>query len=94
MPAQKMAAAPAGSAVYVQIASLRSPKEAHDMATRIATEQADTLGAVGTRVTPVVLGNMGTFYVVNVGPVASAAAGEGLCKKLQSNGVDCFLATP
>jgi SPOR domain len=42
----------------------------------------------------VVLGNMGTFYAVHVGPVASAAAGEGLCKKLKGSGVDCFLAAP
>lgn len=93
-PAPKPQAKPgkmtAKSGLFVQVASLRSPKEADDLAARLTSEHAD----VTTRVIPMVLGNMGTFYAVQAGPVANAAAGEGLCKKLRGNGVDCFIATP
>ena len=41
---------------------------------------------------PVVLGNMGTFYVVRVGPFADERASEHFCGKLQKAGVDCFAA--
>ena len=98
-PAQPVAAGKAAAktskaGVYLQVASLRSLKDADAFAARLKTEQAALLASVGTRVLPVVVGNMGTFYAVHVGPVASAAAGAGLCKKLALNGVDCFIATP
>lgn len=93
-PAGKAAAKAPKNGIYLQVASLRSPKDAEAFAANLKTEQAALLASVGTRVIPVVLGNMGTFYAVHVGPVATAAAGAGLCKKLKSNGVDCFIATP
>ncbi len=98
-PAQPVAAGKATAktpkaGVYLQVASLRSPKDADAFAARLKTEQAALLASIGTCVIPVVVGNMGTFYAVHVGPVASAAAGAGLCKKLTLNGVDCFIATP
>ncbi len=93
-PAPKPSVKPSKGTVFLQVASLRSPKEADALAAKLTAEQAKVLGGVGTRVKSVVLGNMGTFYAVHVGPVATAAAGEGLCKKLRGNGVDCFIATP
>jgi hypothetical protein len=93
-PAPKANPKAAKGSVFLQVASLRSPKEADDFAARLGAEQSKILDGVETRVKPVVLGNMGTFYAVHVGPFASATAGEGLCTKLRANGVDCFVATP
>ncbi len=93
-PTAKSVAVLAKTGVFVQVASLRTSKEAEDVAARLTTDHAALMSKVSTRVTPVVLGNMGTFYAVQVGPVATATAGEGLCKKLRSKSVDCFVATP
>ncbi len=80
--------------IYLQLASLRSPAEADGLAARLGAEHADLLSGIEPRVKPVVLGNMGTFYSVRVGPVATAAAGNSLCAKLRGKGVDCFIASP
>ena len=93
-PAKAKSAALAKGTIYMQVASLRSQAEAEAFAGRLSSEQADALGGAGTRIEPVVLGNMGTFYSVRVGPVATKAAGNTLCAKLRGKGVDCWLATP
>jgi len=93
-PAAIAAAAPATGGVFLQVASLRTTGEAEALASKLSSEHAATLGGVAPSVTPVVLGNMGTFYSVRLGPVASKSAGTGLCAKLRKEGVDCYLATP
>ena len=80
--------------IYLQIAALRSPRDAEGLAARLAAEHGDVLSGIEPQVTPVVLGNMGTFYAVRVGPVATASAGNSLCAKLRGKGVDCFIASP
>lgn len=83
------AAAPAGR-YTAQIATVRSPEEAEAIARRMRTERGALLGKLQTDVSPVVLGSMGTFYVVRVGPFADERASERFCGKLQQEGVDCF----
>lgn len=96
-PAPQPAAAkaePQQTGIFLQLASLRSQADAQLKAGQIAADHAATLGEIGASVTPTVIGNMGTFYAVRVGPVASKAAGQSLCTKLRQEGVDCFFATP
>ena len=80
--------------IYLQVASLRTTGEADALAAKLASDHAATLAGIQPSVAPTVLGNMGTFYAVRLGPVASKGAGQNLCAKLRKEGVDCFLATP
>ena len=82
------------SGIYLQVASLRSEADAQSTAAKLAGDHAGTLSGVGTDIMPAVIGNMGTFYNVRLGPVASKAAGQTLCAQLRREGVDCFFATP
>ena len=40
-----------------------------------------------------VLGNMGTFYRVRIGPYADAKEPQQLCGGLRSSGFDCLVVT-
>ncbi len=86
-------ATPAGR-YRAQIATVRSPEEAQIIARRMQTERKALLGDRRADVEPVVLGNMGTFYAVMVGPFADERASEKFCGKLQGEGFDCFVAEP
>ncbi len=86
-------AAPTGR-YRAQVATVRSPEEAEIIARRIETERKALLGNRQANVEPVVLGNMGTFYAVMVGPFADERASEKFCGKLQGEGLDCFVAEP
>ena len=77
-----------------QIATVRSPEEAELIARRMRTERKALMGNLEAEVSPVVLGNMGTFYAVLVGPFPDERASERFCGKLQGEGVDCFVAEP
>ncbi len=97
-PSIAEAAKPAGKAaktgLFLQIASLRSEADAQAAAAKLAGDHAATLAGVETAIAPSVIGNMGTFYNVRLGPVASKAAGQTLCAQLRREGVDCFFAAP
>ena len=58
-----------------------------------ATEHGGELGARQPEVTEAVLGNMGTFYRVRVGPYADAKEPQQLCGGLRSSGFDCLVVT-
>lgn len=86
--------AKAGGGLYLQVASLRTTSEAQAMADKLAADHAAALDGLSPSITPTVLGNMGTFYAVRLGPVASKAAGTAVCARLRKEGVDCFFSTP
>jgi SPOR domain len=90
VPAPKSAIRPG---LYLQIASLRTESDAQAMADTMARQHAATLAGLPPVVVPAVLGNMGAFYAVRVGPLASRAAGTALCGKLRKEGVDCYFAS-
>ena len=87
-------AAKASGGLYLQVASLRTTGEAQVVADKLSADHATALGGLSPSITPTVLGNMGTFYAVRLGPVASKAAGTTVCARLRKEGVDCFFATP
>jgi len=80
--------------LYLQLASLRTPVEADAFSAKLTSEHAAAIAGLEPSVAPSILGNMGTFYTVRLGPVASKAAGSAVCAKLRKEGVDCFFSTP
>ncbi|MDX2258128.1 MAG: SPOR domain-containing protein [Hyphomicrobiaceae bacterium] len=89
-PAAPAAAAPAG-ALSLRVAAVRSRTEADRIAGELAARHGRTIGARVPTIEEAVFGNMGTFYQVNVGPFASAAETDGVCKALKTSGYDCFV---
>ncbi len=91
-PAARVARADKPRGRYsLQIAALRSPEEANAKVVELMAKHGKLLGNRLPRVDKTVLGNMGTFYRVHVGPFVSKAESLRFCNKLRRVGVDCFL---
>lgn len=85
-------AIPSG-AYRLQIATVRSRKDAEAVAARVRKEH---VGAIGNRVLEVdetVFGGMGTFYRVRLGPYADVGEPQTLCNQLRPQGYDCLVVT-
>ena len=78
----------------IQIGMMRTEAEAQALSTRVKREHPDALGAREAEIDEAVVGNMGSFYRVRVGPFASAQEGQAACAKLKGAGIDCLLVTP
>jgi cell division protein FtsN len=78
----------------IQLGMLRTEAEAQALSARVKREHPDALGARETEIDEAVVGNMGSFYRVRVGPFASAQEGQAACAKLKGAGIDCLLVTP
>ena len=70
----------------IQAAAVRSQAEA-DAIARKATAGAGRQAYVDTTV----MGNMGTFYRVLVGPYAKEADSRATCASLRKSGLDCLM---
>ncbi|HZT47377.1 MAG TPA: SPOR domain-containing protein [Hyphomicrobiaceae bacterium] len=77
----------------IQIAMVRTQAEAQALATRVKQEHAALLGNRETQIDEAVVGNMGSFYRIRIGPFASAQEGQAACVKLKGPGIDCLLVT-
>lgn len=95
-PKEKAAKAPAGkktaggNGIRVQVASVRSEEQARDVAAKVRTAGLD-VGGREAHIEKAVLGNMGTFYHVQVGPFATEDDGQKACPALRAKGLDCLL---
>jgi len=58
---------------------------------RVVREHAAVLAAREPRIDQTVMGNMGSFYRVLIGPFASAQETQNLCAKLKGSGLDCLV---
>jgi hypothetical protein len=83
-------AAPSGK-FRLQVAAVRSRSEAEALAGLLVGRHADQLGGRQPEVDESVIGSMGTFYRVRLGPYASAKEPEQLCVALRSDGFDCLV---
>jgi cell division septation protein DedD len=94
-PARESAAAgkPEGR-FRIQLGMLRTEAEAQALSARVKREHPEALGARQAEIDETVVGNMGSFYRVRVGPFASALEGQAACAKLKGAGIDCLLVTP
>jgi cell division septation protein DedD len=91
-PPPQATAAPSGS-VHLQVAAVRSRDEAYALAVRLTSQYGSQLGLRRPQVDQTVIGSMGTFYRVRVGPFASAHDSEPLCGAIRSSGFDCLVIT-
>jgi SPOR domain len=85
------ASARAGSGYRVQVASVRSRSEAQALASKVKAQHAAVLGARQLDIDETVIGNMGTFYRVRIGPFANAEEPGSLCATLRGSGLDCLI---
>ena len=84
-------AASVGGRYLVQVASVRSRSEAQALAAKVKQQHAAALGPRQPEIDETVIGNMGTFYRVRIGPYADAEEPRSLCAKLRGGGLDCLI---
>ena len=75
----------------LQVAAVRTRSEAEALAGLVVGRHAEQLGGRKPDVDETVIGSMGTFYRVRLGPYASADEPEQLCVALRSDGFDCLV---
>lgn len=92
-PQVTKAAAGAAGGYKLQVAVVRSRDEADRIIETLLIKHAPKIGQRVTRIDETVLGNMGTFYRVNVEAYADAAEPERLCGALRADGYDCLVVT-
>jgi cell division protein FtsN len=91
VPVTAEAPAAAGGRYRLQVAAVRSRDEAERVASSVMQHEGVMGGAVRPEIDEAVLGSMGTFYRVRLGPYADAAVPGQLCKSLRPQGYDCLV---
>jgi SPOR domain len=91
--AEKVAAREPAGKFRLQVAAVRSRSEADALAAKLVANHGNELGARQPEISEAVLGSMGTFYRVRVGPYADAKEPQQLCGGLRSSGFDCLVVT-
>jgi hypothetical protein len=91
-PASAVSEKPAGR-FRIQVGMVRTKDEAQALAAKVSREHATALAAREPEVDQTVVGNMGSFYRVRVGPYATHADGQSACAKLRGSGLDCMVVT-
>jgi hypothetical protein len=92
-PPPAPSAADASGKYRLQIAALRSRKEAEAVAARLRKDHGRVIGSHKLEVDETVFGNMGTFYRVRLGPFAAAGESKDVCDHLRTKGYDCLIVT-
>lgn len=83
----------AGGKYRLQLASVRSREEADRLVQNLMSAHASQLGGAEAQIDEAVIGNMGTFYRVRLGPYANANDPKKLCTTLKPQGYDCQVVT-
>lgn len=89
----KVAATGAPGRYKLQVAAVRSREEAERLAQTLHGYQPVRDGTVSPEIDEAVIGSMGTFYRVRLGPYADAKEPGQLCKTLKPQGFDCLVVT-
>jgi cell division septation protein DedD len=92
-PSEKVAARAPSGKFRLQVAAVRSRSEADALAAKLLANHGSELGPRQPEISEAVLGNMGTFYRVRIGPYADAKEPLQLCGGLRSSGFDCLVVT-
>jgi hypothetical protein len=93
-PEKRVAAAARSDGKFrVQVGMVRTEAEAEALASRIKRDHAAVLATRETEIDQTVVGNMGSFYRVRIGPYANAGEGQAACAKLRGPGIDCLVVT-
>jgi hypothetical protein len=91
--AARPAAAAAVGKYRVQLATVRTQKEALALAAKAKRSLAGALASREPEIDQAVLGNMGSFYRVRVGPFATVQETQAVCAKANDTGFDCLTVT-
>jgi len=91
-PTVRPAAATAVGKYRVQLATVRTQQEAVALAAK-AKRSLGALAAHEPEIDQTVLGNMGSFYRVLVGPFATVQETQAVCAKAKGTGFDCLTVT-
>lgn len=75
----------------VQLGAVRSQDAAQKEWVRLQTANKDLLGKFGLNVSQANLGDRGTFYRIQAGPVGNQQAAMDLCAKLKARNVSCII---
>lgn len=78
---------------HVQVAAVRTRDEAYALSVRLVSQHGGELGGRRPAVDETVIGSMGTFYRVRLGPYQSAKEPKQLCGSLRATGFDCLVIT-
>ncbi len=83
------AKAPVAGSIRLQLAGMRSQKEAQALAERVRKELGPALGGRSFDIAQMVYGNMGTFYHARFGPYGEQTEPTALCSALKAKKIDC-----
>src|SRR5262249_17473711 len=89
----KIAAAPAGAPrgpLRVQIAATKDEPSARAEFARLQKAHPDLLGNLSATMVKADLGDKGTFYRIQAGPIADKAQADKLCGQLKPLGIGCI----
>jgi hypothetical protein len=75
----------------IQVGMVRSQDEAQALAAKVKREHGAVFADREPEIDQAVVGNMGSFYRVRVGPFATQQDGQGACAKLKGAGLDCLV---
>jgi cell division septation protein DedD len=82
-----------GGKYLLQLSPTRSEAEANAL-WKTVVKQNQQLASLQPRVEKTDMGNLGTFYRLQIGPFPDKAESLKLCNALKRSGVDCFLVNP
>jgi tetratricopeptide (TPR) repeat protein len=96
-PETRVAAAsptvPVGGGYLLQLSPTRSETEAKALWKQVAKSNRQ-LASLKPRIEKTDMGNLGTFYRLQIGPFPDKAESLKVCNALKRGGVDCFLVAP
>ena len=93
-PAAAAPAAPVFKGKFrLQVAAVRSRAEAEALAQKLKQAHGSAIGGREPAIEQSVIGAMGTFYRVRVGPYADANEPRQLCSRIKPDGFDCLVVT-
>ncbi|MEM9029201.1 MAG: SPOR domain-containing protein [Pseudomonadota bacterium] len=82
-----------GGNMQVRVAAMRGQGDAKALANRLNRKFGSALAGSAARVTDEKVGNMGRFYIVQLGPFQSMSEVRPLCAQLKRDGLDCHVVT-
>jgi cell division septation protein DedD len=84
----------AGSRFRIQLAALRTSEDATREWDKLRRAHSDLLGPLTLNVVRADLGDRGTFYRIQAGPLADERTARDLCHKLAEKKVGCLVVRP
>jgi cell division septation protein DedD len=93
VPAQPAQAAPA-SGFRIQVGAMRTEAEARTAWDQVQRRHPEILGRLAPSFARVELGERGSFFRVQAGPLPSRDAARSACERLSKAGTVCFVVPP